>query len=69
MIKDQTKRNQYFKQYRKDNEYRFSVAFRLERDADVIDYLKAVPNRTELFCRLVRQEMERQVKNQTKVEN
>ena len=64
MIKDQTKRNEYFKQYRKDNEYRFSVAFRLERDTDVINYLKAVPNRTEFLCSLIRQHMKNGNQNQ-----
>ena len=66
MIKDQIKRNQYFKQYRKDNECRFSVAFRLERDADVIDYLKAVPNRTEFLCSLIRQHMEQEKASEAK---
>ena len=69
MAKEQPNRNDYMNQYRKDNEIRFNIAFRKERDADVIDFIKSAPNRTELFCRLVRQEMERQVNKQAKVEN
>ena len=58
-IKDSEKRKEYYRQYRKDTEYRTLVSFRYGRDDDIIEYLKNCPNKPDYIRGLIRADMDR----------
>ena len=66
MIKDENKRKEYYRQYRKNTDFRVNLAFRIGRDADIIEYLKTVPNKTDLICTLLRQHMQQEKGSEAK---
>lgn len=58
-FKDDERRKEYYRQYRKDTEYRTLIAFRYGQDDDVIEHLKNCPNKPEYIRGLIRADLNR----------
>ena len=63
MHKDIEQRRQYFREYKRANQYNLCFTLRKDKDADILKFMSELPNRTEYFTQLIRREIAKRSEN------